>query len=408
MSLPEYQEGFRGARVVLGVTGGIAAYKAAELTSKLIQLGATVNVVMSEGATKFVQPLTFEALTRNAVYTSVYDGWHGDSAGHVTLARDADVVIVAPATANTVARMAQGAVEDMLGAVLLATQAPIIIAPAMEHHMWHHLATQRNLDTLNGWGVEIVSPEKGHLASGAEGDGRLATLDRLLGAIRVKLGAGGKLSGKTIVVTAGGTREALDPVRYLGNRSSGRMGVGIAEAAVDAGASVVLIAGPTVERIPAGMDVRRVESAVEMSAAVDEAVKGADALIMAAAVADYRPKDAQVQKIKKSADQSELTLELVQNPDIIASVDKPGLVKIGFAAETEQLHERAQQKLVLKDLAMIVANDAVATIGQDTAKVTLLFRDGREPVCLSHLPKSDVARRIVAETALLVGVENDD
>lgn len=408
MSLPEPREGFRGARIVLGVTGGIAAYKAAELASRLVQLGASVNVVMSEGATKFVQPLTFEALTRNPVYASVFDGWHGDSAGHVTLAREADVVIVAPATANTIARMAQGMVDDMPGAVLLATEAPVIVAPAMEHHMWHHPATQRNLDTLTAWGTEIVSPEQGYLASGARGDGRLASTDRLLGAIRAKLGAGGRLAGWKIVVTAGGTREALDPVRYLGNRSSGQMGAAIAEAAVDAGASVVLIAGPTVERAPSGMDVRRVESTRELSDAVHEAVSGADALVMAAAVADYRPRQAQTQKMKKSVGEDSLSLELVKNPDVIASVAGEHLVKVGFAAETEHLLEHARHKLESKGLAMIVANDAVATIGHSLATVTLLFRDGREPVALPTLPKPDVARRIMAEVASLIEARTHD
>jgi phosphopantothenoylcysteine decarboxylase/phosphopantothenate--cysteine ligase len=396
VSSPDATTGIQGASIVLGVTGGIAAYKAADLASKLVQLDATVHVVMTDGATEFVQPLTFEALTRQPVYTSVFDGWHGESAGHVTLARDADVIIIAPATANTIARLAQGMVDDMLGAVVLATEAPVVIAPAMEHHMWHHLAT------LTGRGATIIAPESGHLASGASGDGRLANVERLLGAIRQALGRGGSLAGRRVVVTAGGTREAIDPVRYLGNRSSGHMGVAIAEAAVEHGASVVLIAGPTVERVPDGVDVRRVESALEMERAVHDAVEGTDALIMAAAVADFRPKHQATQKLKKQPGQTDMTLELERNPDIIAGIDGTRITKIGFAAETEHLLQHAQGKLEAKDLAMIVANDAVKTIGSEHVQATFLYRDGRSPVALPHMLKEAMARRIIDELPRLM------
>lgn len=365
-----------GAKIVLGVTGGIAAYKAADVTSKLVQAGADVHVVMTDGGTQFVQPMTFEALTRNPVHTSVFDGWEGESAGHVTLARDADVVLVAPATANSIAKMAHGMVDDMLGAVLLATEAPIVVAPAMEHHMWHHPATQENVRLLRDRGVGIVEPESGHLASGASGDGRLASVDRLLAAVRAQLAAGGPLSGRTVVVTAGGTQEAIDPVRYIGNWSSGQMGVALAQAALDQGASVVLIAGPTVRDLPVGVDVVRVESALEMQAAVEQAVPGADILVMAAAVADYRPGTPQDQKMKKQDDVDGVSIDLVKNPDIIAGVDGANILKVGFAAETEQLLENAASKLERKDLEMIVANDAVRTIGSDAVEATLLFRDG--------------------------------
>ena len=402
MHQPDRRQGLRDANVVLGVTGGIAAYKAADLASKLVQAGAKVHVVMTEAATRFVQPLTFEALTRNPVYTSVFDGWAGESAGHVTLARDADVVLVAPATANTIGKMAQGAVDDMLSAVVLATQAPIIVAPAMEHHMWHHPATRQNIATLIERGVEIVHPETGHLASGATGDGRLASLERLLGTVRKRLGEGGPLTGVSIVVTAGGTREAIDPVRYLGNRSSGQMGIALARAAVDAGADVVLVAGPTVEHVPAGLDVRRVESARDMQAAVGRAVEDADVLIMAAAVADFRPRDQFDQKIKKQEGTDELTLNLVKNPDIIAAVDISSVVKIGFAAETNDLLTHATAKLASKGLAMIVANDAVATIGSDRVQATLLFADGREGVTLDDMSKDDAATHIIAEIPALL------
>lgn len=394
--------GLTGAKIVLGVTGGIAAYKAADLTSKLAQAGADVHVVMTEAARAFIQPMTFQALTRNEVYTCVFEGWEGDRSGHVTLAAEADVVLVAPATANSIARMAQGRADDMLGAILLATQAPIIVAPAMEHHMWHHPATQANLATLKGWGVSVVEPESGYLASGASGDGRLASVPRLLGAVRAALGRGGPLDGRTVVVTAGGTREAIDPVRYVGNRSSGRMGVAIAEAAVDAGARVILIAGPTVGQLPAGVDVRRVESALEMDEAVRAAVPEGDVLVMAAAVADYRPAEQHQQKLKKDPASDELVIRMTKNPDIIGGVSREDIVKIGFAAETELLLDHAAEKLQAKGLDMIVANDAVATIGSDRVAATIMYRDGRKPRVLPEADKSAFAVELVGEIGRLL------
>lgn len=396
------RSGLRGAKIVLGVSGGIAAYKAADLTSALVQAGADVHVVMTDGGTRFVQPLTFQALTRNPVYTSVFDGWEGESAGHVTLAHDADAVLIAPATANVIASMAQGRVEDMLGAVVLATQAPVIVAPAMEHHMWHHPATQANVALLRERGVAVVDPERGHLASGASGDGRLASRDRLVAALRRALSADGALAGRRLVITAGGTREAIDPVRYIGNRSSGQMGLALADAAIDAGADVVLIAGPSVGAIPPGIEAVRVESALEMQVAVGQAVKRADVLVMAAAVADFRPASAAHRKIKKRPDEEMMTIELVKNPDILAGVDGQRVLKIGFAAETDDLIANARAKLEAKDLAMIVANDAVATIGSDRVAATLLFRDGREPMSLPEAPKDEAAARIIGQVAGLL------
>lgn len=396
------RSGLLGAKIVLGVSGGIAAYKAADLTSALVQAGADVHVVMTDGGTRFVQPLTFQALTRNPVYTSVFDGWEGESAGHVTLAHDAGAVLIAPATANVIASMAQGRVEDMLGAVVLATQAPVIVAPAMEHHMWHHPATQANVALLRERGVAVVDPEHGHLASGASGDGRLASRDRLIGALRRTLSADGALAGRRLVITAGGTREAIDPVRYIGNRSSGQMGLALADAAIDAGADVVLIAGPSVGAIPPGIEAVRVESALEMQAAVGQAVKRADVLVMAAAVADFRPASAAHRKIKKRPDEEMMTIELVKNPDILAGVDGQRVLKIGFAAETDDLIANARAKLEAKDLAMIVANDAVATIGSDRVAATLLFRDGREPMSLPEAPKDEAAARIIGQVAGLL------
>ncbi|MGC4105022.1 MAG: bifunctional phosphopantothenoylcysteine decarboxylase/phosphopantothenate--cysteine ligase CoaBC [Thermomicrobiales bacterium] len=386
--------GLSGANVVLGVSGGIAAYKAADLASKLVQAGAAVHVAMTEGATRFVQPLTFQALTHHPVFTSVFDGWDEGGRGHVTLAANADVVVIAPATANTIARLAIGVVDDMLGAICLATTAPLVIAPAMEHHMWHHPATQANVAMLRERGAIIVEPESGYLASGARGDGRLAAIERILGETRRTLGRGGPLAGRRIVVSAGGTREALDPVRYLGNRSSGAMGIAIAEAAMGRGADVTLIAGPTLGTHPSGMQVVPVESAREMADAVAAAVVDADVLIMAAAVADFRPRTQASGKIKKQPGQESMQIDLVRNPDIIAETNRPGLIKIGFAAETDDLEANARAKIVSKGLSMIVANDAVRTIGSAESEAMFLYPD-RDAVRLPMMPKPALAERIV-------------
>lgn len=396
-----------GKRIVLGVTGGIAAYKAADLTSKLVQLGADVHVVLTEGALQFIQPMTFQALTRNPVYSGVFDGWTGDDAGHVTLAAQADVVLVAPATANSVAKMAHGFADDMLGAILLATQAPIIVAPAMEHHMLHHPATQANLDIITSRGVRMVAPESGRLASGASGDGRLAAIERIVDAVRETIGSTGPLSGRSIVVTAGGTHEAIDPVRFIGNNSSGTMGVALAVAAADRGAEVTLIAGPTVAQTPPGMNVVRITSALELQEAVETAIDQADALIMAAAVADFRPETAMDRKVKKTDDEDNWTIRLVKNPDILASVQRDKLLKIGFAAETDDLVENAQGKLERKGLAMIIANDAVATIGSPNSAATIITRGGGTPEALPEMSKTALASEIMDRVVALHNQKDD-
>lgn len=394
--------GFLGARVALGVSGGIAAYKAADLASRLVGAGSIVDVILTDGAMHFIQPLTFEALTGRRVYSSVFDGWDNGMAGHVTIARDADAVLIAPATANTIARIAYGFTDDMLGAVALATAAPLVIAPAMEHHMWHHPATRQNIRTLVDRGAILVPPERGRLASGAVGDGRLASSDAIWGTLRSVLGRNGPLQGRRVVISAGGTQEPIDPVRYIGNRSSGRMGVAIAGAALDAGAAVTIVATPSVHASLHGMDVVRVESALAMHQAISEAVRDADALIMAAAVADFRSRTSATQKIKKKPDQDLLTIQLVKNPDIVAMIRKEGLIKIGFAAETQDMLLNAQRKLADKGLAMIVANDAGATIGSERSRATLVFPE-RDPVSLPELPKDEVAQRIVAELIAMIG-----
>lgn len=394
-----------GKRIVLGVTGGIAAYKAADFTSKLVQLGADVHVLMSKGALEFVRPMTFQALTRNPVYTSVFDGWQGESAGHVTLAATADLVVVAPATANSIARMVHGNTEDMLEAVLLATDAPILVAPAMEHHMWHHPATQANIETLQERGVEIIAPESGRLASGASGDGRLADLDRLLFAVRKTIGIGGSLTGKKIVITAGGTYEAIDPVRFIGNSSSGTMGIELAYAALDRGAEVRLILGPSVHNPPGCFDPVQITSALELQDAVERESAEADVLVMAAAVADFRPETASESKVKKKDGEDTWNIPLTKNPDILASINQPGLVKVGFAAETDDLLANAAQKLERKRLAMIIANDAVATIGASTSTATIIRRDQSQPESLPELSKADLAGVIVERISDILAAE---
>jgi len=408
MSVPEdepdgttLRAALKGARIAVGVCGGIAAYKAADLVSALVQGGAVVDVMLSHGATRFIQPLTFQALSHRPVYTGVFEGWDGGETGHVTIAREADAMLIAPATANAIAHLANGMVEDMIGAVALATEAPLVIAPAMEHHMWHHPATQRNVEILRQDGTTIVDPERGYLASGARGDGRLNSRASILLALRTALGRSGGLSGRKVVISAGGTREALDPVRYIGNRSSGTMGLALALAAVDAGAEVTLVATSAIDRESWGGPVVEVESAAAMQEALALAVKGADVLIMAAAVSDFRPRTPSASKIKKQNGEDSLTLDLVKNPDIVKAIDEPGMIKIGFAAETHQLLANAEAKLVSKALAMIVANDAVRTIGSDRSQATLVFRD-RPHEQLPELDKRDLAARIIIEVARLL------
>ena len=403
----DHHHGFAAANIVLGVTGGIAAYKAVELASSLVQASSQVRVVMTDGATEFIQPLTFSGITHQQVFTGVFDGWTSGGTGHVELASTADVVVIAPATANTIARIAHGLVDDMLSAVCLATTAPIVIAPAMEHHMWLHPATQTNLVTLRERGVHIIEPATGRLASGATGHGRLAPLPTLLHGIRQALGAGGPLAGRKVVITAGGTREAIDPVRYIGNRSSGQMGIALANAALDLGANVHLIVTNSVDRANLAGNVETVESAIDLERAVQSAVQDADVLIMAAAVADFRPATYADQKIKKKAGQDGISIDLIRNPDIIAGIDRTGLVKVGFAAETDDLILNAEQKLRSKGLAMIVANEAVATIGSDRSQATIITR-GAEPRHLPEATKDVVAREILGDVLrILEGGSND-
>lgn len=388
-------------RIVLGVSGGIAAYKAAELCSRLVQAGAIVDVILTAGALHFIQPVTFNALTHRPVVTDPWQPWTESAAGHIALAHNAAAIVIAPATAHTLARLALGLADDALGLVCLASQAPLVLAPAMEANMWRHPATQAHVATLIARGARVVGPEQGRLASGLSGEGRLASPEAIVDALQSALVHNASLAGRIIVVTAGGTHEPIDPVRFIGNRSSGRMGFAVAAAAARRGAAVRLVAGPTQLATPAGVERVDVETAREMLAATQTAVADADALVMAAAVADFRPEVELTRKIKKRPGDEELDLRFIRNPDILATIDRPGLIKIGFAAETDDLIENAERKLRDKHLAMIVANDAVATIGSDASQATLI-RAGAAPVALPPLPKDVVAERIIDQLAALL------
>jgi phosphopantothenoylcysteine decarboxylase/phosphopantothenate--cysteine ligase len=388
--------------IVLGITGGIAAYKAADLASKLTQAGARVEVIMTEAATKLIAPLTLEAITHTKVVTDMFEPNSEYSLEHIALAEAADVVVIAPATANTIAKIAAGIADNMLTSVVLATRAPVIIAPAMNVNMWQNSVTQENIARLKARGFVIVDPTYGRLASGKMGQGRLAEVETIIGTIKQVLGRKGDLAGKRIVVTAGGTQEPIDPVRHIGNRSSGKMGYAVAEAARDRGATVTLISAPVSLSNPVGIEVINVQTANQMKEAVAKAVVKADALIMAAAVADYQPRAVSKAKIKKDA--SSLTLELVRTPDILTEV-KGNFIKVGFAAESENLVKNAREKLMKKQLDLMVANDITATdsgFGADTNKVTIIDRDGKAEE-LPLLTKREVAEKILDRVAELLG-----
>ena len=380
----------KGKVVVLGVTGSIAAYKAADLASKLVQAGASVDVVLTPSATEFVTPLTFRSLTPGSVIVDMFEA----AIEHVELARRADVVVVAPATATTIARLAHGLAEDMVSLTVLATKAPVLVCPAMDSQMFENPATQANLETLRARGMTIVEPEMGRLASGRMGPGRLPDSQVILGAIRHVLGRGGDLAGRKVVVTAGGTREPIDPVRYVGNYSSGKMGYAVAEAARDRGAEVVLVSAPTALPTPYGVRLVPVQQAAEMRDAVVGECRDAQALVMAAAVADYRPSATVEQKMKRHAET--LSLELTRTPDILAEAGK-GFIRVGFAAESEELVANARRKLESKGLDLIVANDITGpetAFDADTNRVVILDRAGGEER-LPVMTKYEVARRIL-------------
>jgi phosphopantothenoylcysteine decarboxylase/phosphopantothenate--cysteine ligase len=403
-----------GRHIVLGVTGSIAAYKAADLASKLTQAGALVDVIMTEAAQRFITPLTFQALTGRAVYT---DLWRAETGGglpthiaHVGLAERAAALLIAPASADAIARLAHGFASDLLSITALAARCPLVIAPAMDGSMYSSSAVQSNLALLRQRGALVVEPEEGRFASGLSGRGRLPETAVLIGALRFALGRGGALAKRRIIVTAGGTREAIDPVRYLTNRSSGKQGYALAGACLDAGADVVLITAARGLDAPYGAQIIQVDSAKQMHDAVLSAAAGADALIMAAAVADFRPASVAEQKIKKLEQADTPTLLLERTPDILAAVqDRRQItgyprVVVGFAAESRNVREYAREKLIRKGLDLIVANDisaADAGFDADTNRVTIYDRGGGEQF-IDLTSKTRISEAIAARVAALL------
>ena len=389
-------------RVILAVTGSIACYKALDLASKMVQAGALVDTVMSYGATQFVTPLAFRSITHREVVTDLFDTNSTYSIEHIELAQQADIVVIAPATAHCIAKLAAGLADDPLTTTILATTAPLLVAPAMDGGMFSHPATQENLAKLRQRGVMIAGPASGRLASGLIGTGRLLETPELLGHIAYALGKDGDLEGKTIVVSAGGTMEPIDPVRVITNHSSGKMGYALAEAGRDRGAKVILVAAPTGLPDPALVEVVAVKTAQEMCDAVLERVKRADALIMAAAVADYRPTTEADQKIKKAS--ADLTIDLAKTTDILEAANGD-FVKVGFSAETQNLVSNAKIKVGSKNLDLIVANDVTdpdSGFGIDTNKVTLIDRDLNVEE-LPVLTKYEVGHRILDRVSKLLG-----
>jgi len=388
--------------IVLGITGSIAAYKAVDIASRLTQEGARVEVVMTEAATRFIAPLTLSSITGRGVVTDMFEPDSQQTLEHVALGEAADLVVIAPATASLIAKLAAGIADEIPALIVLATKAPIILAPAMNVNMYENSITQENLAKLKARGFVIVEPDYGRLASGRVGRGRLADTDKIMGTIKQVLGRKGDLAGKKLVVTAGGTQEPIDPVRHISNPSSGKMGYAVAEAARDRGAEVKLITAPVSLPQPAGIEVIPVKTTLEMQKAVAKAVTKADALIMAAAVTDYQPKTTAKDKIKK--DTPGLELELVRTPDILAEV-KGDFIRVGFAAESNDIVANAKKKLEKKKLDLIVANDITAAdsgFGVDTNKVTIIDKKGKVEK-LPLMSKREVADRILDGVVGMMG-----
>ena len=395
-------------RIILGVTGGVAAYKAAELVRRLQQDGFSVQVVMTRGAREFITPLTFAALSGQKVITDLFAESGGEAnlesaIEHIAVAQRTDLLLVAPATADILAKFARGIADDFLTTLYLASTAPMVVAPAMNVNMWNHAATQENVEMLRARGVTIVDPDEGYLACGTTGAGRLAGQEAIIAAVHEALRAVRDLAGETVLVTAGPTRENVDPVRYLTNRSSGKMGYAVAEAAARRGAHVILVSGPTSLEAPPGVERIAVESAEEMHRAVLLKVADCSIAIFAAAVADYRPAAPNVQKIKRNSESMSISLE--PTPDILASVarNKGEQLIVGFAAETDHVAENARKKLAAKNADLMVANDVTAEgagFDHDTNVVTLFARDGHD-LALPRMSKSEVAQRILDEVVRL-------
>src|SRR6202142_2546075 len=393
-------------KIALGVSGGIAAYKAAEIVRLLQDRGIRVQVVMTAAAQEFVRPLTFAALSGEKVITGMFGSAESQAnlesaIEHIAVAQAIDALLVAPATADVLARFAQGIASDFLSTLYLATTAPVVVAPAMNVNMWNHAATQANLEILRKRGVRIVEPGQGYLACGMTGAGRLAENETIVSAVMEALGAAQDLAGETVLVTAGPTREMIDPVRYLTNRSSGRIGYAIAEGALRRGARVLLITGPTAIAAADATEVTRVQTADEMLAAVLKLLPESTAVIMTAAVADFRPKAAAKQKIKRKG---EMTLELEPTSDILAQVarSKTSQIVVGFAAETENVLENARQKLASKSLDAIVVNDVSRDgIGFDSDRNAVTIISQNEVIEVPETSKWEVAHRVLDQVVKL-------
>jgi phosphopantothenoylcysteine decarboxylase/phosphopantothenate--cysteine ligase len=397
-------------RILLGVTGSIACYKAADLASKLRQAGASVTTVHSQAATHFVPPMTFQSVTGAPAYTDEALWGHEGHVLHVGLAERTDLIVIAPCTANTLAKLANGQADTLLTLTALAARSPLLLAPAMDGGMFEHPATQANLETLHQRGATILGPARGHLASGLAGIGRMLEPDELIGHIRLALARSGPLHGREVVITAGGTREPIDPVREITNRSSGKQGYALAQAALDLGAQVTLVTAPTSLPTPVGSKKVDVRTAQEMLDAVLEACRKADVLLMAAAVADFTPAAPEVNKIKKRDGIPQIALKTA--PDILGAVNRqksetdcPGLM-VGFAAESRDLESNAREKMHAKKLDLMVANDVLepgSGFAVDTNRVTLLFPDSNVEV-LPKMSKVQVAERVLAEVVAALEV----
>jgi phosphopantothenoylcysteine decarboxylase/phosphopantothenate--cysteine ligase len=394
-------------KIALGVSGGIAAYKAAEIVRLLQDRGVRVQVIMTQAAEEFVRPLTFAALSGEKVLTGMFSSGQGtpniDSAvEHIAVAQSIDALLVAPATADIIGKFAQGLATDFLTTLYLATTAPVVLAPAMNVNMWQHPATQSNLEILKQRGVRVVEPDSGYLACGMTGPGRLAANEAIVTATMEALGASQELAGQTVLITAGPTREKLDPVRYLTNRSSGRMGYALAEAALRRGARVLLVSGPASITPPGGAEVTRVESAADMHQAVLRLLPESNVVIMTAAVADFRPKSAAEQKIKRKGP---LSLELEPTRDILADValHKQRQLVVGFAAETENVLEHARKKLGAKSLDAIVVNDVSREgIGFDSERNAVTILTHHDVIEVAEASKREVAQRVLDHVVRLL------
>jgi phosphopantothenoylcysteine decarboxylase / phosphopantothenate---cysteine ligase len=386
----------KGKRILLGITGGVAAYKAAELTRLLIKAGADVRVAMTEAATRFIGTATMQALSGQPVWTDLWDARVADSMGHIELSRDRDLIVVAPATADFMARVVQGRADDLLAALCVARRCPLVLAPAMNVEMWENPATQRNVAALRSDGVHLAGPAPGDQACGETGMGRMQEPAQILKEIEVLFGPK-RLQGKRVLVTAGPTEEPVDPVRVLTNSSSGKMGYAVARAASEAGAEVTLVSGPVSLATPAGVSRVDVRTAQEMFEAVKKEAEACDVFISVAAVADYRVKNPSAQKLKKAG--KAVTLELEENPDIlawVAALPRPPFC-VGFAAESEKLAQHAQEKRSRKHLPLIAANLAQEAIGADDNAIVLYDEDGEHP--LGRGPKIELARKLLEHVA---------